>query len=272
MVSAVARKRRHETPDEFASVLLIDGQSSASSQNQIASTIDDAIDKGLTTAKQAFANACVFSGPGIASGLLGVAVLLSTILMCGLRAGFILMAKFLLGVTVCFGPIFIFCLLFPSLNNLFTKWIGSVINYGLVTVLLSAVFGLMMAFYQKAITAASAANPSSPILVPIITCGLLTVISWFVLKQVPDMAARWGDGVTANVLNHISSPGGNKGSGGGSGGGSKGGSGGAAGGGAAGGAAAGAAGGVAGAAAGAAGAVANEVGGAMQGMARGSRR
>ncbi|MFB0418435.1 type IV secretion system protein, partial [Xanthomonas euvesicatoria] len=42
-------------------------------------------------------------------------------------------------------------LLFQSTRSLFTQWIGTIINYGLVTILLSAVFGLFMAFYEKAI-------------------------------------------------------------------------------------------------------------------------
>ncbi|WCI07398.1 type IV secretion system protein (plasmid) [Xanthomonas hortorum pv. pelargonii] len=264
------------TPDEFASVLIVDGQQ-GNQEGHIASTIDKALDRGLTTAQRAFDNASVWSGPGLASFALGVTALLCTVLMCGLGAGFILMAKFLLGVAVCFGPIFIFCLLFESTRALFTKWIGTIINYGLVTVLLSAVFGLMMAFYEKAIEAASKANPDSPILVPIVTCGLITVVSWFVLKRVPDMAERWGDGISARIGGFGGWGGGSSAGGGGGGGGGDGGGGGAGEvAGAAAGSAAGPAGTVAGAAAGsAAGAVGNEageMGGAMTGMARGSRR
>ncbi|MEQ8045149.1 type IV secretion system protein [Xanthomonas hortorum] len=137
------------TPDEFASVLMVDGQQGGQ-QNEIAGVIDRALDRGLTAAQRAFDNASVWNGPGLASFVLAITVLVCTVLMCGLGAGFILMAKFLLGVTVCFGPIFIFCLLFESTRSLFTQWIGTIINYGLVTILLSAVFGLFMAFYEIA--------------------------------------------------------------------------------------------------------------------------
>ena len=187
-----------KTPDEFASILILDGEK-GDQKTQIASTIDKALERGIRTAQTAFDNASVFSGPGLASLVLAVVVALCTVLMCGVGAGFILMAKFLLGITVCFGPIFIFCLLFKSTAGLFARWLGTIINYGLVTVLLSAVFGMMMAFYEKAIEAAAAENPSAPIIVPIITCGLITVVSWFVLKQVPEMAQRWGDGISAAV-------------------------------------------------------------------------
>ncbi|WP_341850225.1 type IV secretion system protein [Escherichia coli] len=70
-------------------------------------------------------------------------------LICGIGAGLVLMAKLLLAITVCFGPIFIFCLLFKPLYGMFNKWLGSMVNYGLVTILLSMLFGLMIKFYQK---------------------------------------------------------------------------------------------------------------------------
>ena len=252
-----------KTPDEFAQILIVDG-GAVDSQNQMASTIDKALDDGLTTAKKAFENAGVMSGAGLASLFLALGVLVSTVMICGIGAALIIMAKFMLAIAVCFGPIFIFCLLFKSTEQLFTKWIGSVINYGLVTILLSAVFGLMMKFYARAIEAAAAPNPDTPILVPIVTCGLLTVVSWFVLKSIPDMAASWGSGVSAvyRLGSSRSKP---------AGGSAEVASGGiAAASGAAGSAAGGAA--AAGGVASAASSTANAAGSAMRGMARGSRR
>ncbi|MDU9042793.1 type IV secretion system protein [Pseudomonas corrugata] len=246
-----------KTPDEFASVLIVNGENGGQ-QEKIASTIDQAIDKTLDTAKTAFENAGFTSGAGIASAFLGCMVLLTSAFVCGVGAGLILMAKFLLGITVCFGPIFIYCLLFDATKDLFTKWIGSIINFSLVTILLAAVFGLMIKFYAAAIQAA--ASGDTPILVPVFTASLLAVVSWFVLKNIPEMAASWGQGISAQFK-----PGRQRQVGGGGGGGGKdsgggGSSGGDANGGAAGAAAGAAAGGPAGAAAGAAG-----------GKARGSR-
>lgn len=261
-----------KTPDEFASILIVDGKSGSNVQNEVASTIDKALENGLKTAQRAFDNAGVTSGAGLASFLLAAAVLLSTVLVCGIGAALILMAKFMLAIAVCFGPIFIICLMFDSLRELFSKWIGSVINFGLITILLSATFGLLMKFYGKAVAAAADPAADSPILVPIITCGLLTVVTWFVLKKIPDLAASWGSGVSVQFVPGRQRPG--KGGGGqGAGGGGKGGAGAGAGSGAgAAGAGGGAAAGAGGAAAGAAGAAASAVGSAMQGMARGSRR
>lgn len=253
-----------KTPDEFASVLVINGESGGQ-QEKISSTIDKAIDKTLDTAKTAFENAGITSGAGIASAFLGCMVLLTSAFICGVGAGLILMAKFLLGITVCFGPIFIYCLLFDATKDLFTKWIGSIINFSLVTILLAAVFGLMIKFYSAAIQAAAAGDV--PILVPVFTACLLAVVSWFVLKNIPEMAASWGQGISSQFK-----PGRQRQVGGGGGGGGKDNGGG--GGGNANGGSAGSGGGAAGAAAAAAGGPAGAAAaaaGAASGKARGSR-
>lgn len=192
-----------KAPDEFAQIFIINGQSGEAAQTSMASTIDVAMQDGLTVSKTAFEHAGVLSGPAIASGFLAITVLLVTAIFCALGAGMILMAKVMLGVVVCFGPVFIFLLLFESTAALFTKWIGSVINYGLVTVLLSSVFGLLMFFFKSAIAAAATENPTSPVLVAIVTCVFLCVVSYLVLKEVPGMASSWGQGVSADIFKHM---------------------------------------------------------------------
>jgi len=205
-----------KTPDEFAGVLLING-SKGTQQSSIGSTIDKAIDDGLTIAEKAFKNAGVMTGEGIAFFVLGVTVLLSTTILCGLGAGFIIMAKLMLAIVVCFGPVFIFLLCFQSLKDLFGKWIASVINYGLVTVLMAMVFGLMMKFYQGVMNTMVAADPQGGIFTAVITCALLAVVSVIVMWTVPEIAQSWGNGVTTNIVEKYRDMGNSKGGGGGGG-------------------------------------------------------
>ncbi|WP_407210723.1 type IV secretion system protein [Enterobacter cloacae] len=58
------------------------------------------------------------------------------------------MAKVLLAISLCLGPIAIFCLLWNPTKGIFAKWMGTVINYSLVIVLLALVFGLLMSLLQ----------------------------------------------------------------------------------------------------------------------------
>lgn len=255
-------------PDDFAKVLVINGQTGGT-QDTMGNSIDNAIHDGMQVAREAFDNADIYSGSGLAALVLAICVILSTVVICGVGAGLVLMSKMMLAITVCFGPIFIFLLLFKSMQSMFNKWLGSVINYGLIVILLSMVFGLMIKFFQKALDAVTAANADTSLLGPVFACLLIMIVTWLILQRIPELASRWGDGVSAHINELMPGGGGGgksdspqKGGGQGNGGQGNGGAGGAGNAGGAAGAATAAATGGTGAAAGA----------AMQGFAKGSRR
>ena len=202
-------------PDEFSSVLVING-SSGGTEDAMGNNIDKAIHDGMQVARTAFDNADIYSGSGLASLFLACAVIISTVLICGIGAGLVLMAKLLLAITVCFGPIFIFCLLFKPLYGMFNKWLGSMVNYGLVTILLSMLFGLMIKFYQKALDAVTASGADSSLLGPVFACLLIMIVSYLILMRIPEVASRWGDGISAGIQELIpNAGGGGRGAGGG---------------------------------------------------------
>jgi len=190
-----------KVPDEFAQTLSFAGKKDNSS---MASMIDETAEKGLQLSKTALENGGISAG-GLASFVLGTTIVSLTIVMCGIGTALILFAKFMMGLTVCFGPIFIYCLLFKPLTGLFDKWIGSIINYGLLIILLPIAFGLFMGFFAKAI--AAAATPDAALLVPVAAAGLITFVGYFVMKKIPDMAASWGSGVSA-AYDNLRMPGG----------------------------------------------------------------
>lgn len=258
-------------PDQFAKVLVINGHTGGT-QATMGNSIDNAIRDGMKVARDAFDNADIYSGSGLAALVLAICVILSTVVICGVGAGLVLMSKMMLAITVCFGPIFIFLLLFKSLQGMFNKWLGSVINYGLIVILLSMVFGLMIKFFQKSLDAVTAANADSSLLGPVFACLLIMIVTWLILQRIPELASRWGDGVSAHIQELMP---GNSGAGGKGGSPAKGDSKGGQGGGGAN-PAAGKGGGTGGAAAAAAtastGGAGAAAGAAMQGFAKGSRR
>ncbi|HBK9165210.1 TPA: type IV secretion system protein [Escherichia coli] len=212
---AVSNPTAMKIPDEFSSVLVING-SSGGTEDAMGNNIDKAIHDGMQVARTAFDNADIYSGSGLASLFLACAVIISTVLICGIGAGLVLMAKLLLAITVCFGPIFIFCLLFKPLYGMFNKWLGSMVNYGLVTILLSMLFGLMIKFYQKALDAVTASGADSSLLGPVFACLLIMIVSYLILMRIPEIASRWGDGISAGIQELIpNAGGGGRGAGGG---------------------------------------------------------
>jgi type IV secretion system protein VirB6 len=192
-------------PDELASVLLLHG-STGGSDSAVAGMIDAAIDHSLTVTRNLFKDAGVMSETGLVSLILGVVVILSTMLICGISAISILLAKFLLAVTVCFGPIFILLLVTSPLVSFFGNWLGSVFNYIVLIAMTAMSFGVFMRFYDLAISAAAKPNPDQAVLAPIITAGIITVMAVVLLKSLPDLAARWTGGVSTKLAQHLPQP------------------------------------------------------------------
>jgi type IV secretion system protein VirB6 len=208
-------------PDELGSVLLLNGSTASGSTSAIASMIDSAMDHSLTVIRTLFAQASIMSEQGLVALVLGIVVIIATLLICGIGAISILLAKFLLAITVCFGPFFILLLIVPPLVSFFGNWLGSVLNYILLIATTAMSFGIFMHFFDNAISAAANPNPNSGALMAIITAGIITVMAVVLLKSLPDLAARWTNGVSTKLAQHLPQPRpGSSGGGGGKGGGS----------------------------------------------------
>ncbi|WP_438333038.1 type IV secretion system protein [Burkholderia pseudomallei] len=202
-------------PDELVTKLLLHG-SSGTSDGAVATMIDGAIDHSITILKGMFEASGVMSGTGITDLILGIVLVGATILICGVGLVSILLAKFLLILTVSFGPVFILMLLIPPLASFFGNWLGSVLNYIVLIVLTAMTFGVVMHLYDKAV--AAAADPKAPLIGPILTAGLITVVAVGLMKVLPTLAASWTGGVTTKLpelRRRLSQPPGNGGSGGG---------------------------------------------------------
>ncbi|MGV2293452.1 type IV secretion system protein [Trinickia sp. YCB016] len=214
-------------PDSLSSVLLLNGSTAGSSTSAIATMIDQAMDHSLTVMRTLFAQASILSEQGLVALLLALVVLLATVLICGIGAISILLAKFLLAVTVVFGPIFIFLLIAPPLVSFFGNWLGSVFNYIALIAMTAMSFGMFMKFFDNAISAAATPNPDAGVLMSIISAAIVTVMAVVLLKSLPDLAARLTNGVSTKLAQHISAvsggAGGKAGGGGGGGGSGKGG-------------------------------------------------
>jgi type IV secretion system protein VirB6 len=202
-------------PDELATKLLLHG-ASATSDNAVAAMIDSAMDHSITTLRVIFDRSGVMTGGGIADLVLAIVLVVATVVICGTGVISIALAKFLLILTVSFGPLFILMLLIPPLASFFGNWLGSVLNYIVLIAITAMAFGIVMHLYDKAV--AAAANPNVPVIGPILTAGLVTVVGVGLFKVLPGLAASWTRGVSTKLRElrpRPSQPPGNGGSGGG---------------------------------------------------------
>ncbi|ELT8232572.1 type IV secretion system protein [Salmonella enterica] len=182
-------------PDDFAGALTSPDKVDASG---VPAIIDAAIDKGITIVDTAWEAADIFSSTGLAAYAIGIIMMIATIVLGGLGAGFVIMAKILLSVTLCFGPIAIFCLCWRPVKGIFDRWLGSVINYGMVVILLALIFGFIMQMFDQLLSSLNSDSSYSAV-TGCMSALLLMIVSVFVLFQIPQIAMSWGNGISTHV-------------------------------------------------------------------------
>ncbi|ECQ1243058.1 type IV secretion system protein [Klebsiella pneumoniae] len=181
-------------PDNFASILVTQNKTSSTG---MAAIIDTGVDQSITAIQTAFEGAGI-SANGIMSAVIGLILIAATVVLCGLGSAFVIMAKVLLAISLCLGPIAIFCLLWNPTKGIFAKWMGTVINYSLVIALLALVFGLLMSLFTKMISGLNGSEGFDA-LSTAIGLVILTIVSVYVLFQVPAVASNFGSGVSADI-------------------------------------------------------------------------
>lgn len=180
-------------PDEFGNLFILSG--STENANDMGNVIDTALTKGWEDATKAFNKFGFWSAAtgNIAGVLEAVVIVVTTAMVCGMGAAYIIMAKMLMAIVICLGPMAIYCLLFKATTGLFNKWVGTIIHYGLISVFVSVIFGLLDKMFENNLIKAAA--DSSETVLPMIASILMAVIAFIVMKQVPEMASRLSDGV-----------------------------------------------------------------------------
>lgn len=132
-----------ELPNSLAVALITDPTEGAGA----AGIIDVAAGKGFDAAGRAFKQSSFFSADGLLYGIFGIMIILATAVIVAIGGAFILLAKLALALLAGLGPLFIVALLWQPTSRFFEMWVGQVLNYVLLVVLFSAVFGLMMSIY-----------------------------------------------------------------------------------------------------------------------------
>lgn len=127
-------------PDELALALI----SNATNSSTAANLIDEAAGQGFKRSTEAFEKGGFLSSNGLLFGLFGMLILFVTGILVGIGGAFILLAKIALALLAGLGPLFIIALLWQPTHRFFEQWAAQVLNYGLLIVLFSAVFGLVM--------------------------------------------------------------------------------------------------------------------------------
>lgn len=91
----------------------------------------------------------------------GIIVLFANAIMLLVCGGFVVMSKVATAFILGLGPIFIACLAFPPVSKFFDAWLGKVLNYTLLVVILAFSISLSIAICDNYLSAATGSLASS---------------------------------------------------------------------------------------------------------------
>lgn len=190
-----------KTPDEFAMALLPD-QASQAQGSAAANLVDKAAGEGFAKANEAFENSGVFTKQGLAYVAFAVLCVLATALLTAIGGAFILLAKVALALLAALGPIFIFALLFKSTTRFFEAWCAQVATYGLLVVMVSSVFGLMMQIFTTYMSNVSF-DGNLNFAGTLGGCLILAAACVLIVIQIPSIAAGLANGVGVGLWHEL---------------------------------------------------------------------
>jgi type IV secretion system protein VirB6 len=173
--------------------------------------LDNSFCGGATLTEKAIDKANQFSflsAPATVIGWLasGFIIALATIILTVVAAGYILLAKVALSMLFGIGPIFIMCLLFPPVMRFFDAWVGQVITYILVIVLMATAMAFAMAIFDAFVVKVDFADPSQHAITVAIQLLIISCCLLIIVLQIPTIAASLGGGFGLSMLNPFRAP------------------------------------------------------------------
>lgn len=184
-----------KTPDELASALIPGGTQGAGA----AALIDQAAEKGMDVAGEAFDKAGFLKADGLIYGFFGLLIIVVTGILIAIGGAFILIAKIALALLAGLGPLFIAALLFQATQRFFEMWAAQIFNYGLLIVIFSSVFGLMMDIFTSYIGDIKFDGIAS-VSYTLGGAVILSVAMIIVLLQLPSIATGLAGGLSAGFI------------------------------------------------------------------------
>ena len=182
-----------KTPDALATSLLSNHE-----QKTSAEVIDAAADMGFNAAADAFNKSSFFSKVGLTYAVFGVFFIITTAIVTAIGAIFIVLAKVALALLAALGPLFIVALLFKSTARLFEAWLSQVLGYGLLVVLLAAVFGFMLHLFTGYVDAIHL-DGNVEVAKALGGCVILSLATAVLIWRLPQMAASLSQGVAIEL-------------------------------------------------------------------------
>lgn len=178
----------NELPNELAQIV------TGTAGTPVINSLDSLLDAYYEGIKKLFADV-EFLDVG---GYVSAGVITFILLICGLpfivvAGGFILLSKIMSAVLLVLGPIFIVLALFPATRQYFSLWVGQIVNYMLMLVIIHILAAIQISYLTNiANTSVQLSWYTS------LTIGSTSMLFFVVVLKVPDIAGALSNGLAIN--------------------------------------------------------------------------
>lgn len=197
-----------EAPMELASQMTMPGGQAVDDADSMALLLDNTLAKGFLVAKKPWdlgtqadeESTFGISGDGIGFHLLSIMLYIIVVIIVAVAAGLVFVAYMALAILLAIGPLFIMMAIFPATQRWFESWLGQVVNYGLMFLLVALACGLLFAMLDSYFSDLSIQSLDETLMVTLKAVGL-SIAMMGVLLQMNAVAGALGGGAAIQASN-----------------------------------------------------------------------
>lgn len=146
-------------PNELASQMAYDGSPDSGSPTTIATVLDNSLQKGIDVGDKAWDKGDEMAQQGIKSAIAGIGyyaiailVYLTSTIVVAIAAGILFVAFVATAVLLAIGPLFILLAIFPQTARWFEAWLGQMVNFAILSLIVSVTIGVTFSLLDKFLT------------------------------------------------------------------------------------------------------------------------
>lgn len=196
-----------KVPAEMAAELTYEGSSGRYEPTTIATVLDGSLQKGLTVGDRAWDKGDEMAQKGIRAAIAGMAyhalavlVYLASIGIVAIAAGILVVAFLAMAVLLAIGPLFILLAIFPVTYRWFETWLGQIVNFAILYVVVAVTVGLVFSMFDQYLSMLPITTLSETVVNSLKLLGI-TIAIVAVLLQTRSLAAALGGGASLTAQN-----------------------------------------------------------------------